>query len=1541
MPHTQTHPEWTGIEIAIVGMAGRFPGADDVDAFWRQINTGTEAVQRFSDEVLRQRGIPQSLLDDPDYVKAGVPFKGADEFDAGLFGYTPREAEQLDPQQRVFLECAWAALEHAGCDTQRWPGKVGVYAGEGPHLYLIRHLLPAFDLGQDTGIAELLGLLSANASSSLCTRVAYKLDLHGPAVTVQTACSTSLVAVHTACQALLGQDCDMALAGGVWLNLLQEDGYRYQPGAILSPDGHCRAFDARAGGTVIGSGCGIVALKRVEDALRDGDTVHAVIKGSAMNNDGSDKVGFTAPSVNGQAEVIRAAQLIAGVAADTIGYVEAHGTGTVLGDPIEVAALTQAFRADTERKGFCALGSAKTHIGHLDAAAGVAGLIRAVLALKHQTLPPSLHFEQPNPSIDFANSPFYVNPTAQPWPRGGVPRRAGVSSFGIGGTNVHVVLEEAPAVSAPVEPPAGWHVLPLSAKSPQALRQAAQALGEHLGSQGETPLADVAFTLQTGRRTLPVRAAIVSDGTASAVQELLNSEGAFRHPAHSPDAPPALVFLLPGGGTQHANMGQDLYRNEPVFREEVDRCCQVLQKAEGLDLLPLMYPADGAEAAADAQLARIEFTQPALFVVEYAMARLWMSRGVQPSLLLGHSLGEYVAACLAGVFALEDALHLVALRGRLMQSLPAGAMTAIALPEAELAPFVAAGCDIAAVNGTQLCVLAGPLKAIEAAEQALVARQHLPRRLHVEVASHSAMTEGISVALQQAVSAVPRHAPRIPFLSNVTGQPITAEQATDPSYWARHLRGTVRFADGLGVVFQTPGRVLLEVGPGETLAGLARQHPFAHTAAGIWSSQAHPQQRAHNQRHMAQTLAGLWCAGVAIDWAAFHPTGQRRRLALPGYAFQRRRYWVDAPASGQSSTPRTPVADGPFYLPGWEAIPPADVAVTEARSGECTLVFGDKSDFCKSLLQALRQRSASGHAVVLVERGTASHPMGPLHHVVRCNHRADHAQMLARVQAAHGPVVEVHHLWALGPADVAPDAALEHGYFSLLAIVQAMHDATPSGERPIALRVVANQMADVSGADALCPENSMLAALCKVIGQEYPHIDCRATDLVLPSGIAGTAWLVRELVADAQRRRNEPLLAYRVRKVWRPAYGPLPRSDGATTSRFRSRGVYLITGGLGGVGLAVAKHLAEHWQARLVLLGRTPVPSPDRWDGLIADATQPAELRQKLAQLKAIQALGGDVLTLAADVADPVQMLAAISQAHQRFGPLNGVVHAAGHANSGMIAQRSSAAAQEVFAPKRAGTQALLAAVRGEPLDFVLLCSSISSMAGGLGMSDYAAANAYLDAVAALEQRAGCPVVSVNWDAWRDLGMAAGLVLPPGVGMDGPEGARALERIVNGPQHAQVVISTTDLAQRLGDIDNGMLELIESTPASQPGPGRSRHPRPVLQTPYVAPDGDLEEALAEVWRDMLGMDRVGVHDNLFELGGDSLLAIQLLARVRKAYAVELHPASFFKAPTLSALALLVEARLIDDIERSAAVAPAAATEADTDAGAPRSLSAAA
>jgi len=1499
----------TGIEIAIVGMAGRFPGAADVDAFWRNVQGGVESVSRFTDDELRARGVPQSLLDDPEYVKAGVAFDGFDQFDAGFFGYTPREAETLDPQQRIFLECAWASLEHAGYDPAREQGKVGVYAGEGANLYLIRNLLPSFGLGAESGIADLLGLMNGNSGGSLCTRVAYKLDLRGPAVTVQTACSTSLVAVHTACQALLGHDCDMALAGGVWLNLLQEGGYRYQAGAILSPDGHCRAFDAKAAGTLIGSGAGVVVLKRLDDALRQGDTIHAVIKGSAANNDGAAKVGFTAPSVGGQAEVIRAAQLIAGVAAGTIGYVEAHGTGTTLGDPIEIAALTQAFRADTARRGFCAIGSVKTNIGHLDAAAGVAGLIKTVMALKHRVLPPSLHFEHPNPQIDFAASPFYVNTEARPWADGPAPRRAGVSSFGIGGTNVHVVLEEAPA-AANAETMPGWQVLPLSAKNEAALAQGRAQLAVHLKAQPAQALQDIAHTLQTGRRAFAWRSAVVASDAGMAAQ-MLSSPTAS--PRRATASAPEVAFLFPGSGSQHAFMGAALYRERTVFREALDRCMALLRTHTGIDLQPLLFPAAGEEALANERLFHIETAQPALFAVEYAMAQWWLHCGVKPALMMGHSLGEYVAACVAGVFSLEDALRIVAGRARLVQALPAGAMLAVPLPESELAPFLEMGCDLAAVNGEQLCVLAGTPEAIARAEEALRAREQLPRRLHVAVAFHSRIVDPAVAALEQLIASVPRHAPRIPFISNLTGEPITAQEAASPAYWGRHLRHTVRFATGLGCIFGKPGRVVLEVGPGETLAALARQHPGGGSAAGIFASQAHAQQTARNSQQLANAVAGLWAAGVDVDWSALHEGGVRRRVPLPTYAFQRQCYWVEP---GKTATPSDAAPGaGIFYSPNWQRSTPLTPADKAAEPEGCTLVLGDTDSWTDRLARTLGER---GEQVALALRGKCFGRTAPRQYTLRAGERADHEALLLAVEAEVGPVRRIHYLWSAGASHAE---TFEAGYFSLLALVHALDASGRSVRGPLALTIVADGLEDVSGTEMLVPEKSALLGIAKVVGQEYPSIACRVLDVVMPPPESpAESELARRVADEAASGRDDFMVAYRGSHRWIKRYEPLPAQP--ATTRLREGGVYLITGGMGGVGLALARHLSHAWKARLVLLGRTPLPPRGEWARIASSLGEPAALRRRLRQLIELEFAGAKVLTVTADVTDPAQLRDAVAATHARFGPVNGVVHAVMDPGLGMIAQRTRTQVEAAFAPKVAGTRALLDALRGEPLDFVLFCSSIAAIVGGLGRSDYAAANACLDALAtALRRTSALPVFSVNWDAWRDVGAAADMQLPQGVGLDERTGVLAFERIVNGPDVPQTVVSVSPLAPRLRAIGN-LLDAVDARQSAPATEARASHARPALPTPYAAPQGDLEDGLAALWTEALGIAPVGANDNLFELGGDSLLAIRLLSRMRKVYGVELQPADFFKAPTVAELAALIELRLIEEIEREASTTDA-------------------
>lgn len=1508
------HLDATGFEIAIVAMAGRFPGAPDVDTFWDNLHDGVESVVRYTDDELRARGVPEDLLADPGYVKAGVPFEGADLFDAEFFGYTPRDAEQLDPQHRIFLECAWEALEQAGYDPQRHSGRVGVYAGSGASTYLMRQLLPRHGLEDGGNIADLLGLMSGNMPDALCTRVAYKLDLRGPAVTVQTACSTSLMAVHTACQGLLGHECDMALAGGVSLNLLQNGGYRYQAGAIFSPDGHCRAFDAKAAGTLQGSGVGIVVLKRLEDALRDGDTIHAVIRGSAANNDGSDKVGFTAPSIGGQAAAIRAAQAMADVSAESIGYVEAHGTGTTLGDPIEIAALTQAFRFSTDRKGYCAIGSVKTNVGHLDAAAGVTGLIKTALALKHHTLPPSLHFEKPNPQIDFESSPFYVNTTIRPWDVGTTPCRAGVSAFGIGGTNVHVVLEEAPRADAEggARQHAGVQALLLSARSASAVQTMSGRLARHLERQPDLNLTDVAYTLREGRKRFSHRAvALVCDRTES-IRALAQHDPATFFAGEVLSERPSVAFLFPGQGAQHVDMGRVLYERESTFRDTVDRCCAQLQQHLGLDLRTLLFPEPADAVEASVRLAQTAITQPALFVVEYALAQWWMNQGVQPDAMLGHSIGEYVAACLAGVFTQEDALSIVAARGRLLQATEPGAMLAVSLPEALLQAHPHDGCDLAAVNATDLCVLSGSAEAIDRAECDLIGRGATVRRLHVSHAFHSALVEPMLGEFEALLSRLTLSAPRIPFVSNLSGRWITTEEARSPAYWARHVRGAVRFADGLDELFAKPDRVLLEVGPGETLSALARSHSRA-AARSVLASQCHPQRAAHNADQPARCLAQLWVAGVDVEAASIFSRASGRRVPLPTYPFERQSYWVEPPtepsgkAADKSASAERDVADW-FYAPAWRRVQPLMPSADEGekpRGG--MLVIGEPDSLTDRLCQALQ---ATGRTVIRVERGHEFAQLEQRRYAVRLGERDDFEQLLRRVEAEVGLLSDICHLWNVDLGDVPPrpDEMLERSFYSLLALAQVLGGAAG---RKVSFTVVASQLEDVTGTEPLCPEKATLHGPCKVITQEHPHIVCRVIDVLPPADADALARLVRQVVTEVEVPDGELLVAYRGPHRWVRTFEPLHPTLGRealAAHRLRKNGVYLITGGLGGIGLALARYLARQWQARLVLLGRTVSP---------VKAKAVAEL----------EALGAEVLVLQADVADATQVRAAVDEARRRFGVVHGVVHAAGVSGGGMIAQRQRAAVEQVFAPKLSGTRNLLDVFKGETLDFVLLCSSLTATTGAFGQVDYCAANCFLDALAAGASRRGdLPVLSVNWDAWREVGMAAGQKLPDGVGIAPIQVGTLFEGLLADPRSPQVLVSTLDLDQQFAQMRSA--ELADRL-LPEPSTKRRSHPRPALQTAYVQPSSELEQGLVDLWGEFLGISPIGVEDNLFELGGDSLLAIQLLAKVRHAYGVEIHPVALFQTPTVAALALLVEERLIEEIENESADPGAASRSSAT------------
>ncbi|MSP59688.1 MAG: acyltransferase domain-containing protein [Myxococcales bacterium] len=1097
--------------VAVIGLAGRFPGAADVEEFWRNLAGGVESITRFSDDQLAAAGVDQALRRNPRYVAARGVLADPDCFDAAFFGMSPREAEVTDPQHRLFLECAWEVLERAGYDPARASGAIGLFAGAGNDGYLVHHLVPNRALMESIGgLAALLG----NEKDHLTTRVAYKLGLRGPAITVQTACSTSLVAIHLACQSLLSYQCDLALAGGVSIGFPIGTGYLHQDGHILSPDGHCRAFDARAQGTVAGDAVGLVAIKRLSEAVADRDHVHAVIRGSAVNNDGSHKVGYTAPSIDGQAEVIALAQAVAGVDPSTIGYLEAHGTGTALGDPIEIAALTQAFRRGTARRGFCAIGSIKSNVGHLNTAAGVASLIKTALSLEHRQLPPTLHFTAPNPEIDFAASPFRVNTVLRPWPASEAPRRAGVSSFGFGGTNAHAVLEEAP-LALPTASSRPFHLLVLSARSAPALDAATARLRDHLAANPTADLADAAFTLQVGRRAFEHRRAVACRDVADAVGALDRRSLTARSDERAADRPVALLF--PGQGAQHVAMAAELYRCEAIFREEVDRCCALLEPHLGLDLRRWIDPG-GDRVAAEEALGRTEYAQPALFTIEYALARTWIAFGVRPCALLGHSLGEYVAACLAEVFTLEDALALVAARGRLMQALPAGAMIAVPVGEEELRALLPQEVSVAAVNAPASCVASGPPDAIAELERRLASRGLSGRRLRTSHAFHSSMMDSVLVPFTERVRAVRLSAPKIPFLSNLTGTFATAAEAINPAYWARQMRGTVRFSSALEALLQdTP--VLLEVGPGRTLAALAAQH---RGGAGAVTSLPPPLQIGGDAETFTTAVGRLWLEGVPIDWPAVHAREPRRRVPLPTYPFERRRFWIDPPRAVALTARETFAVEVACWQP---APPPADPG---SLAGTRWLLLCDEAGHARALADRLRARGAEVHAVgrgPLFLEGETGWTVDP-------RQRDDLDALLDRLRSG-----------GLMPSAVLRVGDL--GASSLLALLQAL--GRQHLRAPLRLALVTDGLVAVAASEP-APRAELLG-LCEVIPFDLPDVACRCIDITGAS-LDDPAFQDR-LVAEIASGGGDPLVALRGGDRLLPTLGsasppsaPHPRPEG-------------------------------------------------------------------------------------------------------------------------------------------------------------------------------------------------------------------------------------------------------------------------------------------------------------------------------------------------------------------------------------------------------------
>jgi len=1481
--------------IAIVGMSARFPGCRSVGEYWEKVLGGESLLSEPSDAELRAAGIDPELVG-AGFVRSGTVLEDAENFDAKFFDLSRREAEMMDPQQRILLECAYEALEHAGLTGDG--ARVGVFAGVGMNTYMMQLLGNPEMLAAAGGYQLMLG----NDKDFLASRVAYKLNLRGPAVVVQTACSTSLAGVHLACQSLLLGECDSALAGGVSVSFPQVAGYPYIPGMILSPDGVCRPFDERAQGTVPGRGAGIVVLKRLSDAVADGDTIYAVIAGSAWNNDGSGKVGYTAPSVEGQAEVIRGAYAAAGITPDRIGFVEAHGTGTELGDPIEVAALAEVFGERGAGAARCVLGSVKANMGHADVAAGVAGLIKAALAVHHGVIPPTPHFERANPALGLERTPFRVSAERVAWPQGEQEHWAGVSSFGIGGTNVHVCLRSAPRVVASAADAIGPWVFPISAKTASALQVGSERLERFVAGRDDLPLAAVAATLQTGRRAYGFRRTVVA-GSKEELAAALGKSGKSGSEANSGAGD--VVFLFPGQRLQFAGMAAALYERDGGFRERIVRGLACLQPELAERILTAIC---GTETDVDERAAMsTSVAQPLLFLVEYALAERWMELGVVPSVLLGHSLGELTAAAVAGVFSFEDGLRLAAERGRLMQETAEGAMLAVSLSAEGAGGYLTQDLWIAAENAPKLTVVSGSVKAIGDLERRLAAARVAAVRLATDRAFHTPHVTEAARRFQAAVAKVERNAPRLPWLSNVTGTWITTEEATSPQYWADQMTARVRFSENAAALTKAGSRsgsgsrhFLLEVGPGDALGSLVRQHDRgAATASSLGSAR----RRGDDYRAYLEAAAQLWEHGVNLRWE-FMPgfaASERRRIALPTYPFERERFFVEATQlpgvtalAGKAGRreKRSDIGSW-FYAPTWQRTPPAALVLRRPEEAvPAWVVLGDGE--------------LVGHLVTGLEAAGAR--------VLRLVGLPGSREELESFWKEHRDVIAAGSVglvtcWGLGRVGNGAGNGAGNELDAYSGLLWLLQTAVKARVRFGQMEFVVDELVEVNGEGVEDTGRAVIEGLARMLPAEFVGVATRVIDpgsfstgSLAAETVSTAAGLILEEIGTvgAEESRMGLTVAFRGGTRWQQVWLPL-RLEAAKESRLRAGGTYAITGGMGGVGFTLARYLIHKYKAKVALLGRSVLPIRERWEEWLTEHGPLDPISRRIQRVQQLEGLGGEFLLLSADVTESASMEQAWTRIEARFGLVNGVIHAAGLPGGDRIAAESRESVEATLRPKVRGSEVLaeLLAGRlrdGKEIDFLLFCSSITAVVPLVGATSYAAANAFQDRYATwCRQHLGLRALAVNFDVWQEVGMAAEMVAPTEfddfqeerlrTAMSSEQGIEVVERVLAAGQ-VQVLVSTVDFAEVL----RGALAGVGNGAAGRVGRAD------------WSGDGEFAEAaetlaVMAIWRELLGAEVIEPGDNFFALGGHSLLGTMVLARIREQFGVELSIRAIFEAPT--------------------------------------------
>lgn len=1437
-------------DIAIVGMSCKFPQSNDLKGFWENLFAGNELVHFYSDEELVKLGLTKQLIENPDFIRAKSMLDDPERFDFSFFGYTKDEAAVMDPQIRIMHELVWTGLEDAGCDILSNKNKIGVYLSASDNQDWIAHTRFKPNEKVNAFLASQL-----NNKNFISTLISYSLNLKGPSYYLHTACSSSLAAVHIACRNLLLKECSMAVAGGIRIDSSVARGYFYEEGMVSSKDGHTRAFDANSSGTIAGQGGAVVILKRMEDALRDRDHIYAVIKASATNNDGKSKVGYTAPSVNGQVACMRMAQRIANVAPEEITYIETHGTGTKLGDTIEIEALNKVFNHNKAHQ--CAIGSVKSNLGHPDTAAGIAGLVKTSLGIKHKTLLPSLNFTEANPEIDFASGPFYVNTTTKKWEtKNGSPLYAGISSLGIGGTNVHLILGESPVLEKG-KSKRPFQLFPFSAKTKTSLQKYQEKLSPFFAETTNAALANIAYTLQVGRVPFRYRSFVVGNSKEQLSEKLQEDLLVYQSETNKP-----VVFMFPGQGSQYFQMARDIYREEAFFKNIMDAGFAILQKETGEDYAVII----GYTGAMEDQdtINHTLYTQPLIFLIEYALAALLMHWGISAKHMIGHSLGEYTAACLSGVFSFEAALKIIVKRAQLMGKVKEGDMLGVGMPAEEIAPLLNPALSIATVNTEKSCVISGTKQHIAALQTVLKAQEIPSRILKTSHAFHSEMMEEIleefSAVLQEIDFAEPQHS----FISNVSGKEIEPQEAMSPAYWVSHLRNTVKFSAGIKYLMKQGNAVYIEIGPGKTLSTFCKQQEGFMEKNSTVSLIRHPNSQLDDNEFLTNGLGKIWSMGVAIDWTQYYGDELRHKVSVPTYCFDDYAFEVEVDPFGElmkngamSDAFRRPL-DQWFYIPNWKKALLPNPPVEEEKLKNY-LLFEEESSLLAAVETELKKL---GHQVLLVKRGAAFQQKEDGTFVINPNQEKE-LEKLFQAIAATGIVYENFVVnWQLDNHSTDP---LLNAFNRLKHLAKHLLKYREGEKKKITYLSDFNH--PVLGNESIRPVSAAAKSLLTICAQENPELFACSIDV---DASAMDAEEAEAIVRELENNTEEIEVAYRYGKRWTNAYSPVALNDTEKEQYLKPGKTYLFTGAIGNIGEVLLKYLHDAYGAKIVVLGKGAQP--------------PQELQQ-------LAAAGYPTEYYQADFSDLERVREVKTRMEKDHGKIAGIIHATANINHGVfkpVDLIDPDSTQKQFHYKAKGIQSLYEVFKAESLDFVWIKSSLSSILGGLTYATFAVSNKFIDSFISQHQKELKNWFCINLDGYGNGGI------------NESEMIAVFEKSFSIGTQGQLVVSIRDLKK--ANINQAKSKIA----AEEEVRSEDIINRPQISVAYQAPDREIEKELCLLWEAFFGYEKVGIHDDFFELGGDSLKVMTMLKRIQKKYKMEINLLDFYGKPTIKSLADEIE-----------------------------------